>query len=298
MTDGRLPVLGSLDPSAPAPFHRASTLRRVAGEPIVNVLYLRALTMEVAHPSVAAAVAQHSTFQQRPLSRLWATSDAAMRLLFGHGREPMAAAQQIYRLHDRINGTAGGARYTARDASLLRWVWATLVDTCEVAFTRWVRPYRPGEGEDFYQDMATFARFFGIPDRLVPPDREAFAAYLDAMLAGDELGSTATSARVVRDVLWFQRWYLPPPVGSALRILALGTLDRRLADHLGVGLDADDWRRFDRLDRRLARDYTRLPAARSQLPYLYLGVRRSVSSAQAAFSRLTASPSSTGAKSS
>ncbi|HEX3542561.1 MAG TPA: oxygenase MpaB family protein [Acidimicrobiales bacterium] len=289
MTDGPLPVLGSLDPTSPAPFHQASALRRVAGEPIVNLLYPRALTMEVAHPSVAAAVAEHSHFQQRPLSRLWATSDAAMRLVFGQGAEPMEAAQHIYRIHDRINGTSGGVAYTAHDASLLLWVWATLVDTFEVAFTRWVRPYRPGEAEEFYQDMARFARFFGIPDRLVPADRDAFAAYLDGVLAGDLLGSTATSARMVREVLWFERWYLPQPVGSALRILAVGTLDDRLADRLDVALDAGDHRRFDRLDRGLRRHYTRLPVARTDMPYLYLGVRRSLSSAQALFSRSTAS---------
>ena len=49
-------VLGSLDPSAPHPFGPGSTIRRVVGEPIVNLLYPRALIMEVAHPSVGAAV--------------------------------------------------------------------------------------------------------------------------------------------------------------------------------------------------------------------------------------------------
>ena len=119
--------------------------------------------MEVAHPSVAAAVADHSRFQQQPVHRLWATSDAAMRLVFGQGDEPMGAARQVYRFHDHINGSTGEEHYTAHDASLLLWVWATLVDSCDVAFCRWVRPYRPGEADSFYRDMCTFARFFGIP---------------------------------------------------------------------------------------------------------------------------------------
>ncbi len=267
-------MLGALDLTAPNPFGPDSVIRRIAGEPIVLALYPRALVMEVAHPSVGAAVADHSRFQQQPVHRLWATSDAALRLVFGCGDEPIGAARQVYRFHDHIHGSTGERRYTAHDASLLLWVWATLVDSCDVAFTRWVRPYHPGEGESFYQDMCAFARFFGIPDHLIPADRGAFAAYLDEMLGGGELGSSATGARVVRDILWFRRSYLPPAAMAALRILAIGTLDSRLADRLGLRLTAEERRRFDRWDRRLRRHYARLPASRTRLPYGYLKLRR------------------------
>jgi uncharacterized protein (DUF2236 family) len=269
-------VVGSLDRSAPSPFHRASTIRLVVGEPVVMLLYPRALVMEVAHPSVGAAVADHSHFHAHPIKRLWATSDAAMRLIFGAGTEPMAAAEQIYRLHDRINGAAGTTPYTAHDASLLLWVWATLVDSCDVAFTRWVRPFEPGEAEAFYQDMVAFARFFGIPATLVPPDRPAFAAYLDRMLAGATLGAGATSARVIRDILWYRRWFVPPAAMAPLRLLALGTLDPRLGERLGLALTPAERARFGRLDRRLRGGYHRLPATRTSLPYRYLTVRRAL----------------------
>jgi uncharacterized protein (DUF2236 family) len=272
--DPAQPVLGALDPSALLAFGPQSTIRLVVGEPIVNLLYLRALIMEVAHPSVGAAVADHSRFQERPIHRLGATSDAALRLIFGQRDEPMGAARQIYRFHDHINGATAGGRYTAHDASLLLWVWATLVDNCDLAFCRWVRPYRPGEREAFYGDMCAFARFFGIPAALIPPDRPAFAAYLDGMLDGDILGSTATSGRVVRDVLWFRRWFLPPPAMSALRVLAIGTLDPRLAERLGLHLTPTEGRRFDRLDEFLRRHYRRLPPGRVNLPYRYLALRR------------------------
>lgn len=267
-------VRGSLDPSAPNPFGPASTIRRVVGEPIVYALYPRALVMEVAHPSVGAAVADHSRFQQQPVHRLWATSDAALRLVFGAGGEPHGATRQIYRFHDHINGVSSAGPYTAHDASLLLWVWATLVDSCDVAYTRWVRPYQTGEAESFYRDMCAFARFFGIPAALIPPDRPAFAAYLDGMLDAATLGTTATSARVVRDILWFRRWYLAPPAVSALRLLAIGTLDPRLAERLGLGLTRDQQHRFQRLDQMLRRHYHRLPPGRIDLPYGYLRLRR------------------------
>lgn len=270
-------VLGSLDEAAQSPFGRDSTIRRVVGEPIVYLLYPRALVMEVAHRSVGAAVSDHSHFQQQPLHRLWATSDAALRLVFGDGDEPMGAARQIYRFHDHINGAAAAGAYTAHDASLLLWVWATLVDNCDLAYSRWVRPYQPGEPESFYQDMCAFARFFGIPAGMIPPDRPAFAQYLAGMLDGDELGTSATSARVVRDVLWFRRWFLAPSAMSALRILAIGTLDPRLAERLGLWLTADERRRFAKLDGLLRRHYGRLPPGRADLPYAYLRLRRATS---------------------
>lgn len=286
-------VLGHLDVTAANPFGRTSIIRRVAAEPIAYVLYPRALVMEVAHPSVAAGVADHSSFQRQPLRRLSATVDAAIRLVFGQGDEPMGAARQIYRLHDRIHGAGAAGWYTAHDATLLLWVWATLVDICDVAFTRWVRPYRPGEAEAFYQDMAAFARFFGIADELVPGDRAAFARYLDQMLETDLLGTTATSARLVRDILWFRRWYTPAPVASALRILAIGTLDRRLAERLDLHLTPEEQHRFRRLDTTLRRHYSQLPDWRLRLPDAYLAARRQV----LAVKRATTSWSLTGAKS-
>ncbi len=245
------------------------------GEPVILLGYPRALVMEVAHSSVGAAVADHSRFQEQPVHRLWATSDAALRLVFGADGEPMGAARQIYRFHDHINGVASTGPYTAHDASLLLWVWATLVDTCDVAYTRWVRPYEAGESESFYRDMCAFARFFGIPAALIPPDRPAFAAYLDGMLDADVLGAGATSARLVRDILWFRRWYLAPPAMTAMRLLAIGTLDPRLAERLGLGLTATERRRFDHLDGWLRRHYGPAPpASRTRLPYAYLRARR------------------------
>ena len=91
------------------------------------------------------------------------------------------------------------------------------------------------------------------------------------MLDGDELGASATSARVVRDILWFERWFLAPPAMSALRLLAIGTLDPRLADRLGLRLTREQQRRFERLDAALRRHYSRLPAGRTRASRLLPG---------------------------
>lgn len=275
-------VLGRLDPDAVTGFRRDSMLRQIGAEPVTGLLLQRALVMEVTHPKVGAAVEAHSTFRRQPVRRLWATFDAAMRLVFGRPDEARAAARQIYRFHDHVNGPLpdasaewpAGTRYTAHDATLLLWVWATLVDTAEVAYERWVRPLTHDEAAGYYADHCTFARFFGIPGELIPPDRGAFASYLDKMLDSDQLASTPTSTAVVRDVLWFKHWMVPQVVVRPLRILAIGTLDERLRDRLDLSLDRHDQRLFDKIDDRLRRNYTRLPEARTMGPYVYLAVRR------------------------
>ncbi len=279
-----LPVLGALDPEAPLPFGPHSVVRAVVAEPVTALLVQRALVMEVAHPQVAAAVAHHSDFQRRPLSRAWVTADTALRLVFGDEHVARAAARQIYSVHDHINGPLEGPPpwdgattdhgYTAHDASLLAWVWATLVDTAETAFTRWVRPFGTTEAEAFYDEMRGFALFLGIPDALLPADRVAFSTYLEDVLQSDLLGTTEQARSMARQVLWFDHLVVPSPIVRMERVLALATLDPRLVDRLGIHPDAADLAFGRRLDGWLRVYYRRVPRPPRIVPALYVSLRR------------------------
>jgi len=277
------PVLGALDPAAPLPFGRDSVVRAVVAEPVTALLVQRALVMDVAHPHVADAVADHSDFRRRPLMRAWATVDAALRLVFGDEQMARGAARQIYAVHDHINGPLGdrkgpprpgGTGYTAHDATLLTWVWATLVDTAETAFTRWVRPFRPAEAQAYYDEMRSFGRFFGIPDGLLPPDRAAFSSYLDDTLGGELLGASVASRSLARQVLWFEHRVVPTPLVRMERVLALATLDARLVDRLGIRPDSADVDLGRRVDAWLRSHYRRFPRPPQILPALYVLMRR------------------------
>jgi uncharacterized protein (DUF2236 family) len=286
------PVLGALDPEARAPFGPHSIVRAVVGEPVTALLVQRALVMEVAHPKVAAAVAHHSTFERRPLTRAWVTADAALRLVFGNDEVARAAARQVYAVHDHINGTmpvgqpaatqpaAGRSadlddapRYTAHEATLLAWVWATLVDTAEVAYTRWVRPMSEPEADQFFAEMRAFGLFFGIPDAMLPADRGALTRSLEDMLADDEYGVSDDSRSLARRVLWFRRWNVPPPVVRLERVLALATLDPRLLERLGIEPDPADRTLGARVDDLLRSYYRHLPRAPRLVPTIYVGLR-------------------------
>lgn len=273
-------ILGQLDPAADMGFGKHSVLRKVVSEPVCGLFVQRALVMDVAHPKVGAGVRDHSRFQHLPVRRLWGTMDLGTQLVFGDADISRAAARRIYAFHDHVNGhvTEPPAAdddphtYTAHDATLLRWVWATIIDSVEVAFTRWVRPFDDGEADQFYDDACSFARFFGIPGELIPPDRAAFAEYLDAVLSSDLLASTPTSHAMVHDVLWHPM--VPGPLTRAPRVLAIGLLDPRLVKRLDLELSPADQRLFDRLDGRLSRWYHRLPALRTKGIDAYLFLRR------------------------
>jgi len=274
-------VRGVPHPGSPSPFGRHSLVRAVVAEPATALLVQRALVMEVAHAKVAAAVEHHSGFRTHPYRRLWVTADAAARLVFGDTVVAHGALRQIYRTHDRINGTLGqpggpwpaGAPYTAHDASLLLWVWATLVDTAQTAFTRWVRPFTAQDEAHYYAEMRSFALFLGIPEALVPEGPAAFATYVNTML-DDGLGTNEASRSLARQILWFRHWSVPPTAVRIERALALATLPPGLADRLGVRLDPGDQRLAARLDAWMADWYRRLPRMRTWLAPAYVALRR------------------------
>jgi uncharacterized protein (DUF2236 family) len=251
----------------------------------------RALVMDVAHPLVAAGVEDHSAFRRHPWRRALITVDTALRLVFGDTPTAQAAVRQIYATHDHINGTLAdssdpsdssaadgpwptGSSYTAHDASLLTWVWATLVDSAQVAYERFVAPFTDTEADEYYADMVSFARFIGIPGALLPVDRHAFALYLDAMLDSDSLGHSAVGRELTRHILWFEHRTVPPPIVRLGRVLAVVTLDERLRQALDIELSPADERFGRRLDQWLRLSYRHLPRARAGVPMLYVRLRQ------------------------
>src|SRR5438876_11341364 len=79
----------------------------------------RALLLQVAHPKVAAAVAEHSRYRSNPLGRLRDTLDA----IYGFAFEDTPRVEQIVRhingLHHRVHGiTPDGQPYSADDPQL------------------------------------------------------------------------------------------------------------------------------------------------------------------------------------
>src|ERR687892_786741 len=123
----------------------------------------RALVMQLAHPLVAAGVAEHSDFPARPMERLRRTLDLSLPLIYGTDAEAEAASAGIRAVHERVTGSAAGRPYAANDPDLLLWVNATLVDTTLLVYERFVRPLPERDRRRYYLETVDAAELFGIP---------------------------------------------------------------------------------------------------------------------------------------
>ena len=140
----------------------------IAGERLALLAWPRAILLQLAHPLVAAGVAEHSGFRSSPFApfaRLHATVGAMRQLTFGTDEEAEAVVRRILGIHDRVNGTlreaagthAGGTRYSAHDPALLLWVHATLLDSHVRILEEVLRPFTPDERDRYCRETAVFA---------------------------------------------------------------------------------------------------------------------------------------------
>ncbi len=211
-------------------YSEESVTRRVNRE---NVLLLgggRALLMQLAHPSVAAGVDEHSDFRHRPVYRLRRTVRLTMAIVFGDRETAMAAARAVNQAHANVRG----AGYHAMDPDLLLWVHATLVDSALLTYETFVHPLPAREREQFYQESKLLGSLLGIPEDRFPEGIRDFHAYIERMLADGtvrvspqalELGRLVVRPRVLR---------LPGPLFVPLEIVTTGLLPPALREQYGL----------------------------------------------------------------
>ncbi|MFL5674171.1 MAG: oxygenase MpaB family protein [Chloroflexota bacterium] len=139
----------------------------------------RALLLQLAHPAVAAGVADHSDFRVDPWRRLAGTLRSYLTIVYG---STAAANGEIRRLN-ALHRTIVGAGYSARDPALSLWVHATLVESTIAVYDAWLEPLSRARRETFYAETRPIGRAFGVPDEMLPVDLEAFERYVAEMLA-------------------------------------------------------------------------------------------------------------------
>jgi uncharacterized protein (DUF2236 family) len=150
----------------------------------------RALLLQLADPGVAAGVDEHSDFRSDPWRRLDGTLRSYERIIYGSSSAARGEIRRLNTLHRGIRG----AGYSARDPVLALWVHATLIDSTIVGNDAWLGPLPRARAARFYEETVPIARAFGVPDRMIPPDLDAFDAYVAGRLApggGVEVSDTA-----------------------------------------------------------------------------------------------------------
>ena len=200
----------------------------------------RALLMQIAHPLVAEGVDQHSDFRVDPWGRLQATIRSYLTIVYGSTSTARAEIRRLAGLHRSIVGpvrdpaatsATGATSYAARDPGLSLWVHATLVDSTIVAHDAWIEPLSRVRRAAFYAESRPIGRAFGVSERLLPADLDAFEAYVAAMIGPDgPVHPTPTSRELARTIL-------RPPLAPLARTLE-PSLRRGLGPDAAIGVGA------------------------------------------------------------
>lgn len=242
----------------------------------------RAILLQIAHPLVAAGVAEHSRFQTETLSRLQRTLDTMQTIVFGDRPQALAALRRLHTVHLSVRGalphTTGaypaGLAYTAQDPVLKLWVHATLTDTSFLVYEQFVGPLTPDERVRGYEESKALARYMGIPASIMPPTLDAFDDYMRAMLDGDTLVVDDTARALARAVFWPSIWFGPRLAAWALGRLTPGFLPPHLREAYGMPWNARRQAALDLLARAVRRALPLTPGLLRYTPQARAARRR------------------------
>jgi uncharacterized protein (DUF2236 family) len=201
----------------------------------------RALILQVAHPLVAAGVAEFSNYREDPWGRLYRTLDLTTQIVFGDNEAAAEGSERLHRIHSRVKGVTrepggrfpAGTPYEANDPELLMWVHATLVDTSLLVYTRYVGRLTIAERERYYEEQKKLGEAFGVPLERQPATYADFNDYFDEMIGSDSIAVTDILRDVTDATLRPDLPFVARPLVEALGVATAGMLPPRLREELG-----------------------------------------------------------------
>jgi uncharacterized protein (DUF2236 family) len=217
----------------------------------------RAILLQLAHPLVAAGVADHSTFRGGPLAavaRLQHTVRAMRSLTFGTEDMQQQTLDTIRGIHRRVHGHLTGAvgifpagtPYSAEDPALLLWVHATLLESIPLLYDRLVAPLSSEDRDTYCEDAARIAIELGAHGEEVPRSWASLQRYMESVRAAGCIAVGAQARELAGAVL-------APPIAAAVwpaarinRLVTIGLLPAGVREQYGFAWDARAGRRLDR----------------------------------------------------
>jgi uncharacterized protein (DUF2236 family) len=151
-----------------------------------------------------------------------------------------------------------GFFYHAHDPELKLWVLATLIDSALLGYETFVAPLTLAEKQAYYGESLGVAHRLGIPREVTPKTYLEFAAYMESMLAGENLRVSEQAGQIVAALLASP--LLRPPAKVA-RYFGVGLLPRRLREEYHFQWEASDEARLQRIAARLQKLRGSLPNA-------------------------------------
>jgi len=210
---------------------------RYASDGVLIAGGARAILLQVADPTVAAGVAEHSDFAHRPVQRLRNTLTFAYAVVLGTPDDAGRVASHVNRAHVPV------AR--AEDAELQLWVAATLYETATTVHDRVFGAAAEDLADELYREYAALGTSLQMPAALWPASRADFRSYWDARIASLEV--TADARQIARDL--FAPVTAPAWLRAGLplaRLLTIDLLPASIRDAYGLDWTSRDERRAAR----------------------------------------------------
>jgi uncharacterized protein (DUF2236 family) len=269
-------LLASVAPQTHDPlagiFGPASLSWRINRESALFLGAGRAALLQLAHPWVVAALADHSTVMNRPIARFHNTFRIVFTMVFGTLDQALAASRHLYSLHTRIRGEmpedvarwSCGSPYEANEIAALRWVFATLVESAVLAHDCVLGPLPATDLEQYYAEWKTLAALFGLPAASLPVNWQEFTAYNRAMHAPadpgtGELGVSGTARAMAHNLMKGAGSWVRPPFWY--RALTTEWMPERFRHEFALTFGDEEQQAVQRARRWLPRIYRRLPSA-------------------------------------
>lgn len=247
----------------------------------------RAILMQMAHPLIAAGVAEHSAFRDGPITaarRLRGTVRAMLALTFGSDEARERAVGRIKAIHRRVHGHLdeavgrypAGAPYSAEDPSLVLWVHATLLESTVMAYEAAVGPVPTLERDAYCDEAAVVAIELGAVPAAVPRTWDGLLTVLDGVYRSGDL-AVGSHARLIGDALLSGPFaVLAGPAGWINRRVTIGWLPESIRALYGFEWRVTDERHLTRILGSIRRGRMLIPTALATWP----DARRPVTSAK------------------
>jgi uncharacterized protein (DUF2236 family) len=199
---------------SPGYFTDDSLLREVVGHRLTALSGPRALLVMAAHPVAFQGFFAHTGALDDPYARLRRTATVMDAVAFGPRDRADRLTARVRAMHRRVRGELpDGRTYRGDDPELLLWILAALAESAMLVYGKYVRALSRVELDALWADYRVVGRRFGLRERDMPADSEAFEAYMAGMYAGGELEVTPHSRELALDIV------LHPPVPLRFRPL-------------------------------------------------------------------------------
>ncbi len=225
---------------------------RINSHVLVNLAGARALLLELAHPLVAAGVAEHSNYRGDPFGRLYRTMRTMNQIMFNDVEGSREGLRYFNRCHAKVKGELweavgplpSRARYRAADPLLKLWVLATLYDSCLLVYDHFVAPLSLDDKRDYYRDGLLLGQLLGIPPDMMLATYDDFADYMATMINSNLLTVSDTARNIVEAL------FAPPLFGPFARtasFVGIGLLPQRIRNEFGFEWDTKREKRLHQL---------------------------------------------------